>query len=230
MRIANETFGRVKIFLENNDQRGIQLQTHPNIDKDLFRNKSQIGLKNPAKPFPLNTDVGVLKWRYTTQDESAIPLTSKRILYKMIFFIIKYFIFLVNCWPSENGDGGCDVNIEYELENTKLELQDVVITIPLPMGISPSITECDGEYNHDSRKHQLHWNLPVIDAANKQGAMEFSVPSSIPGDFFPVDVSFSSKTLYADLKPLKITSVDDDSSIIKYSSETLMYAEKYEVV
>lgn len=211
LRIANENFGRVKIFLENNDQRGIQLQTHPNIDKDLFRNKSQIGLKNPAKPFPLNTDVGVLKWRYTTQDESAIPLT-------------------INCWPSENGDGGCDVNIEYELENTKLELQDVVITIPLPMGITPSITECDGEYNHDSRKHQLHWNLPVIDAANKQGAMEFSVPSSIPGDFFPVDVSFSSKTLYADLKPLKITSVDDDSSIVKYSSETLMYAEKYEVV
>ena len=139
-------------------------------------------------------------------------------------------MFVVNCWPSENGDGGCDVNIEYELENTKLELQDVVITIPLPMGITPSITECDGEYNHDSRKHQLHWNLPVIDAANKQGAMEFSVPSSIPGDFFPVDVTFSSKTLYADLKPLKITSVDDDSSIVKYSSETLMYAEKYEVV
>lgn len=116
------------------------------------------------------------------------------------------------------------------MEDKKLELQDVVITIPLPMGVSPSITECDGEYNYDSRKHLLHWNLPVIDAANKQGAMEFSVPSSIPGDFFPVDVTFSSKTLYADLKPAKITSVDDDSIQVKYSSETLLYAEKYEIV
>jgi coatomer subunit delta len=139
-------------------------------------------------------------------------------------------LFLVNCWPSENGEGGCDVNIEYELENTKLELQDVAITIPLPMGVSPSITECEGDYNFDSRKHQLHWNLPVIDANNKQGAMEFSVPSSIPGDFFPVEVTFASKTLYADLKPTQITLVDDEGTPLKYSSETGLYPEKYEIV
>ncbi|KAG5670492.1 Coatomer subunit delta [Polypedilum vanderplanki] len=211
LRVADEKYGRIKIFLENNDQRGIQLQTHPNIDKDLFRNKSQIGLKNPAKPFPLNTDVGVLKWRYTTQDDSAIPLT-------------------INCWPSETGDGGCDVNIEYELENTKLELQDVTITIPLPMNVNPSITECDGEYNYDARKHQLQWSLPVVDATNKQGAMEFSVGSSIPSDFFPVEVSFISKTLYADLRPLQITLIDDESTHVKHSIETILYPEKYEVV
>lgn len=122
------------------------------------------------------------------------------------------------------------MNIEYELENTKLELHDVTITIPLPMGISPSITECDGEYNYDSRKHQLHWNLAVIDAANKQGSMEFSVLSSIPGDFFPVDVSFVSKTLYADLRPTHITLVDDETTNVKYSIETGLYAEKYEIV
>lgn len=46
----------------------------------------------------------------------------------------KYFniSILVNCWPSENGEGGCDVNIEYELEAHHLELQDVSIAIPLP--------------------------------------------------------------------------------------------------
>lgn len=74
--------------LENNDTKGIQLQTHPNVDKELFKTRAQIGLKNPAKPFPLNTDVGVLKWRWQTQDESAIPLISKR-----QFFI--YFIALL---------------------------------------------------------------------------------------------------------------------------------------
>ena len=41
-------------------------------------------------------------------------------------------LFSVNCWPSDNGQGGCDVNIEYELEQDQLELQDVVITIPIP--------------------------------------------------------------------------------------------------
>lgn len=70
----------------------------------------------------------------------------------------------------------------------------------------------------------------MIDAANKQGAMEFTVPSSIPGDFFPVEVSFTSKTLYADLKPAQITFVDDETAPLKYSIETTLYPEKYEIV
>lgn len=77
LRIADENLGRIKVKLANNDTQGIQLQTHPNVDKELFKTRAMIGLKNPAKPFPLNTDVGVLKWRYITQDESAIPLTSE---------------------------------------------------------------------------------------------------------------------------------------------------------
>lgn len=210
LRISNEKYGRIKVHLDNADQRGIQLQTHPNVDKELFRSVNQIGLKNPAKPFPLNTDVGVLKWRYQTQDETAVPLT-------------------INCWPSENAEGGCDVNIEYELEHTRLELHDVCITIPLPMGITPSIAECDGEYNHDSRKNLLQWNLPVIDASSKQGSMEFSVPNSIPGDFFPLDVTFSSKIPYAELAAAKVVQVDGDVEV-KFSAETIFYTEKFEIV
>lgn len=37
----------------------------------------------------------------------------------------------VNCWPSESGNS-CDINIEYELQEESLELNDVIITIPLP--------------------------------------------------------------------------------------------------
>jgi hypothetical protein len=98
------------------------------------------------------------------------------------------------------------------------------------MGINPSITECDGEYHHDARKHQLQWSLPVVDANNKQGSMEFSVGSSIPSDFFPIDVTFTSKTIYADLKPAQITFIDDESTPVKHSIETILYPEKYEIV
>lgn len=77
LKVADEKYGKIKIQLENNANKSIQLQTHPNVDKELFKSASQIGLKNPTKPFPINTDVGVLKWRYQTQDETAIPLTSK---------------------------------------------------------------------------------------------------------------------------------------------------------
>jgi len=210
LRISDDKFGRIKVVLENNDTRGIQLQTHPNVDKELFKTKCCIGLKNPAKPFPLNTDVGVLKWRYQTQDESAIPLT-------------------INCWPSENGDGGCDVNIEYELECQRLELQDVCINIPLPMSIHPNVGECDGSYNFDARKHQLQWNLPIIDANNKAGSLEFSCASSIPSDFFPLQVSFVSKTPYADLKAKEVLAIDDEAPV-KFSKESFLYVDKYEIV
>ena len=67
--------------------KAFQLQPHPNIDKELLKNKSLIALKNPSKPFPTNTDVGVLKWRFTTQDEAFNPLSSKLCRFKNHFLI-----------------------------------------------------------------------------------------------------------------------------------------------
>lgn len=209
LRISDEKWGRIRVQLENNDTRGIQLQTHPNVDKELFKSKSQVGLKNPSKPFPLHTDVGVLKWRFQSQDESCIPLS-------------------INCWPSENGQGGCDVNIEYELEHEDMELNDVCITIPLPMGTTPIVNECDGDYNHDTRKNVLMWNLPIIDSSNKSGALEFSA-TALPGDFFPVQVNFVSKRSYANLKITSVLLVDDDSPV-KFSADAIFFTDKYEIV
>ena len=59
--------------------------------------------------------------------------------------------FSVNCWPQENGSGGCDVNIEYTLEDEKLELEDVRIVIPLSPGAPlPTINEIgEGEHEYD---------------------------------------------------------------------------------
>ena len=55
-------------------------------------------------------------------------------MYSRSNIILNLFTNVVNCWPSENGQGGCDVNIEYELEQgvEHLELEDVVIPIPIP--------------------------------------------------------------------------------------------------
>lgn len=43
----------------------------------------------------------------------------------------RFILSVVNCWPSESGSS-CDVNIEYELQEEDLELNDIVITIPVP--------------------------------------------------------------------------------------------------
>lgn len=61
------------------------------------------------------------------------------------------------------------------------------------------IGDLDGEYKHDSRRNVLEWCLPVIDANNKTGSLEFSVAGQ-PNDFFPINVSFVSKRNYCDIQ------------------------------
>ncbi|KAF5892881.1 coatomer subunit delta [Clarias magur] len=209
LRVSDEKNGRIRLFINNNDKKGVQLQTHPNVDKRLFTAESIIGLKNPEKSFPLNNDVGVLKWRLQTTDESIIPLT-------------------INCWPSESGSS-CDVNIEYELQEESLELNDVVISIPIPSGVgAPVIGDLDGEYRHDSRRNVLEWCLPVVDVKNKTGSLEFSIAGQ-PNDFFPVNVSFVSKGNYCDIQVAKVSQVDG-SSPVRFSTETSFVVDKYEIL
>lgn len=64
---------------------------------------------------------------------------------------------------------------------------------------APVIGDLDGEYKHDSRRNVLEWCLPVIDANNKTGSLEFSIAGQ-PNDFFPINVSFVSKRNYCDIQ------------------------------
>lgn len=64
---------------------------------------------------------------------------------------------------------------------------------------APVIGDLDGEYKHDSRRNVLEWCLPVIDANNKTGSLEFSITGQ-PNDFFPISVSFVSKRNYCDIQ------------------------------
>ena len=77
LKIGNEDTSKVRLHLEGPSREGIQLQTHPNIDKALFNSRKIIGMKQQERPFPVNTDVGVLKWRFVNEDESQVPLSSK---------------------------------------------------------------------------------------------------------------------------------------------------------
>jgi len=67
---------------------------------------------------------------------------------------------------------------------------------------APVVGDCEGDYRHDSRKNILEWRLPVIDASNKSGSMEFSIAGHT-NDFFPVAVSFVSKKSFCDIEVCK---------------------------
>lgn len=100
---------------------------------------------------------------------------------------------LVNCWPSPSGEGSCDVTIEYELENKRLELKDVVISIPFPSGSgTPTVGDVDGMYEIDKQHRVIEWQLPIVDSSNRSGSLEFSISTDNVNAFFPIKVAFSS--------------------------------------
>ena len=62
----------------------------------------------------------------------------------------------------------------------------------------PRVSQCDGDYNYDSRRNLLEWTMPVIDESNATGTVEFSIAGN-EDDFFPVSVSFVSKKSFFDI-------------------------------
>lgn len=209
LRITDPSLSKISIAYDCPNTKGFQMQTHPNVDKKLFNQNSTIGLKAGGKGFPVNNEIGVVKWRLQSKDEDMIPLT-------------------INCWPNENGDD-CEVTIEYELQAKDLELNDVVISIPVPSGVgAPTIGEMDGDYHFDARKSVLEWKLAVIDESNTSGSLEFTIAGQ-PDDFFPVNVSFYSTKTICDFQ---VGNVEENESKApaKFSQERSLIVEKYEVV
>ncbi|KAK3851348.1 hypothetical protein Pcinc_041995 [Petrolisthes cinctipes] len=213
LRITDSDSGFIKIQVENTDTRPIQIQTHPNVDRELWKTKGQIGMKMNNKPFPHNTDVGVLKWRFHTVEDSFVPLSincwpqdnGSGGCDVNIEYNLETNVFMFNCWPQDNGSGGCDVNIEYNLENITMELNEVVITIPLALG-SPS---------------------PLINECEATGTLDFTA-RGIPDNFFPVCVSFTSSLPYCGLKVLGVVG-NTDGAAVNFSQETLLKTNTYEI-
>ena len=151
----------------------------------------------------------MLKWRVASKDEDALPIT-------------------INCWPSQSGDLSY-VNIEYELTQTKFELTDVCIAIPVPGSVdSINVEQCDGEYKVDRRSETLNWTLDMIDAGNASGSFEFTTPVCSGDSFFPVELSFVSKSTFIDMAVSAVNHAISGSPL-KNSMSTQLSVGRYSV-
>jgi hypothetical protein len=211
---------RVKVIVRQGDNRQFQFKTHPNIDKQAFTHDSIIKLKDSARAFPTSTPAGVLKWRMQTRDEAMLPLT-------------------VSCWPSAGSDGQTYVTLEYELL-VEMELQNVSIAIPVPppsthdhrgAGLAPVVSRVEGHYDWDARSRTLFWRLPIVDQSNKNGSMEFSIPSADPKAFFPLQVTFSASRTFCDIQVVEVLAEGPGGdSPVKHSEVTQVSTEQFEIV
>ena len=71
--MLNEEDSRLKVNISAGQNAGFQMKTHPNIDKALYSSQSVLGLKDPQKPFPAGSPLGILKWRMQVLPELYIP-------------------------------------------------------------------------------------------------------------------------------------------------------------
>ncbi|WKX99261.1 hypothetical protein Q1695_014275 [Nippostrongylus brasiliensis] len=211
LSVAAPEFNTVAVQMHNKAPSGaqLQLQVHPNLDKKEWQSSSLLKLKSAGKPFPVNNDVGVLKWKMVLTEEEQLPIA-------------------LNCWPQESADG-CQVNIEYTLQREDLSLENVVITVPLPAATVPVVSECEGSYDYQKSRNQIVWTMPVIDSANSTGTLEFTVPNGHSDHFFPVHIRFHTEKLYCDIGVDSVHTMDGNSEV-PFSIETRFIADKYEVV
>ena len=213
LKITDPSATRLSILMNASEQFGgteVQYRTHPHVDKQPWSAERKIALRDPKREFPLNQQVGVLRWRCVTKDESALPLS-------------------IAVWVSPSGDGACDVNIEYQLENSSLELTDVVIAVPVPSGTQPDISEPEvGSCEIDSSNNMVVWRTAAISNANASASLEFSVSSGADSVdvFFPVSVDFSA---HSALLPLEVLNVLDapTGTPRHFSHEAVLVADNY---
>uniref|UniRef100_A0A1I7UP54 Coatomer subunit delta n=1 Tax=Caenorhabditis tropicalis TaxID=1561998 RepID=A0A1I7UP54_9PELO len=208
LSVASPDLNSVAIQMSNTSVAGTQLQVHPNLDKKEWQTSSVLKVKPNGKPYPVNSDVGILKWKMALTEEEQLPIS-------------------LNCWPQEGSDG-VDVNIEYTLQREDITLQNVRIIIPLPTATSPVVGECEGSYEYHKTKNVIVWSMPVIDSSNPTGTLEFSVPNGHSDHFFPVTVGFTSENLFVPITVKEVSKTD--GSAVVFSVETNFNSENFEIV
>ncbi|CAB3401423.1 unnamed protein product [Caenorhabditis bovis] len=206
--VASPEFNGVSLRMNNASVAGTQLQVHPNLDKKEWQTSSVLKLKTNGKPYPVNNDVGILKWKMVLTEEEQLPIA-------------------LNCWPQESSDG-CQVNIEYTLQREDITLHNVRIVVPLPAATSPVVSECEGNYEYQKTRNIIVWTIPVIESSNSSGTLEFTVPNGHSDHFFPVSVGFNTEDLFVPITVAEVTKSDGSPAV--FSAETSFVADNFEIV
>ena len=74
--ISDSTMTHLQLSLLYNDSDGTQFKTHPNVDRNLFKDHSTIALRDPSRPFSLNQQMTLLRWRLQGKNKREFPISS----------------------------------------------------------------------------------------------------------------------------------------------------------
>uniref|UniRef100_M4BDM8 Coatomer subunit delta n=1 Tax=Hyaloperonospora arabidopsidis (strain Emoy2) TaxID=559515 RepID=M4BDM8_HYAAE len=206
--VNDPSAGCCRLKLRTGGVEGISFQTHPKVDKRLYDSELVLALRDSSKPFPTSR-VAFLRWGLKTQDESMLPLN-------------------ITCWPEDEGNGKMNVSVEYSLDRDMV-LDNVNIVIPLGGSDAPSVANVDGQYQHNSSESSLLWHQDQISSTNNSGTLEFTIRGNNMDAFFPISVSFFSRSVYSDVQVESVQKIEDGSAIA-FGFEKLLSTDSYRIV
>lgn len=178
LRISDASMTQVKIDLAVGDSRGAQLNSHPRVDRNVFRNDKVIQLQDTSKGFPVNNSIGVVRWRLAAKpgEISDPPITF-------------------TAWVNEGSPGTYNVTLEYELTGSDT-LQDVSVSIPFATS-EPSVSSFDAVYEVSG--DSIDWNIGEVSESNSSGSFEFEAQAESESEFFPMSIRFAKTQPFVDI-------------------------------
>lgn len=178
LRITDPSLTQVKLSLAFGDIRGAQLNTHPKVDKALFKNAKAIQLTDPSKGFPANNSIGVMRWRLAAKpgEIGDPPITF-------------------TAWVNEASANTYNITLEYELTGGDA-LKDVTVSIPCPTS-EPVVSSFDALYEVSG--DSIDWTIGDIDEDNASGSFEFEAQAQSEAEFFPMGVRFAKSRPYVEV-------------------------------
>ena len=209
LRISDPSLTQLRMNLQVGDTHGAQLNAHPKVDKNVFKNKNVIQLQDTTKGFPANNSIQVMRWRLAAKpDDVADELP------------IKFTV-----WTSELDAGNYSVTVEYEHSGAD-NLKDVTVVIPYSTS-EPSVSSFDAVYEVSG--DSIDWTVGDVDANNSSGSFEFEAQAGSESEFFPMQVRFSKTRPWVDIDVGGVELIAEGQGV-GFSKDVRSVGENYVIV
>jgi hypothetical protein len=76
LRVCSETARTLQLQLDMPSELPFPITTksHPHLDRKLFKQERRLQLAEPGRQYPLDVEVGVLKWKGVSTEANDLPL------------------------------------------------------------------------------------------------------------------------------------------------------------
>jgi len=158
--------------------------------------------------------VGVLKWRVASSDETLVPL-------------------MINCWPTQTGPAAWEVSVEYELATAaypQLEVHNLVVVIPTPVDTPPATNASAGAAAYSRRDNAVTWTVPFIDAASASGTVEMQLTGIASSEaLYPITVDFHAAATLCSLSIPEVRATDVGAASLPFTTAATLQVESYAI-